>query len=63
MRGLGRGKQGHNDEDIRCKFYWGDRSGMDMRARCPICNPKQYKVKTFPKKIFGWKLTATKEIH
>lgn len=37
-----RERQDHNDRDVNCKYWWGDRGGYDLRAEvCPICSPRR----------------------
>lgn len=32
----------HNDQDPACRYWWGDRSGYDLRTqRCRVCNPTE----------------------
>ena len=31
----------HDDRDLECRYWWGDRSGYDIHGvKCPICNPE-----------------------
>lgn len=37
-----REREQHNDRDVLCKHWWGDRSGSVMgvmNERCMVCNP------------------------
>lgn len=32
-------REGHNDLDYACRYWWGDRQGS-LTAHCSICNPE-----------------------
>jgi hypothetical protein len=32
-------REGHDDRDYACRFWYGDREGSP-NARCPVCNAK-----------------------
>lgn len=33
-------RKDHNDRDVDCQHWWGDRGGYDLRTqRCLVCNP------------------------
>ena len=43
----------HNDRDIKCIYWWGDRSGYDIHAQCcTVCNPDGNNFPTWSKE--GW---------
>lgn len=29
----------HDDTAYGCRYWWGDRAGVNLRAVCPICGP------------------------
>lgn len=32
----------HNDRDVKCRYWWGDRGGYLLTGeRCYFCNPRR----------------------
>lgn len=30
----------HDDTAYGCRYWWGDRAGVNLRAVCPVCEPQ-----------------------